>query len=500
MKNKFFLSICLLLIGMIVHAQQGIGYKAVITNNGNVLSSQSVTLRFTILQGGTTAVYQEQQTTTTDVNGIVIANIGEGTPISGTFVGVNWGFTQSLKVEVNSGSGYVDMGTTAMRFVPYAKIAAKALDANDHDFYKTAGSNKATSNSDDIYHMGKVGIGTITYDAQLEVATSTNTTTLRTSNSANSSLENIGIQSQITNTGTGIGVGASTILSGSGSGIQYGAFNMNSNSGNGLHYGVRNMMYGTGSGIHNGTYNELFGTGTGDQIGSYQYIYNSNNATHYGISNLLAGSGSGDHFGIKNVFTGSGNGATYGEYNVLSSTGTGFQFGSSQTIYASGNGDHYGFYSYLPGTGSGNKYGAYLTIPSTAGGYHMALYAKATKAGSWAGYFVGNTYFEGKLTSPVSGDADMKAYVYGNVNSNGSVSNGCSSGFTCSKPGVGTYRITFTTSMGNGSAYVVVGNILDSASPKVLTYSPSVDYVDIFTWNLSGTLVDAFFNFVVYKK
>ena len=501
MKSKLFLGFFLTIIGITLYAQQGISYKAVITNNGNILYNQYVFLRFTILQNGTTMVYQEEHiNTVTDINGIVIANIGEGTSIFGVFAAINWSLPQSLKVEVNSGGGFVDMGTTVMRYVPYAKIAAKALDANDHDFYKTGTTHKATINADDIYHMGKVGIGSETYDAQLQVTAANNTlTALSAFNATFSASAKRGLQSLVSGTGSGANTGNYNELYGTGTGIQYGTLNWITNSGNGLHYGSRNSLLGTGSGIHRGTYNELFGTGTGEQIGAYQYIYNSNDATHYGVSNELTGSGSGEHFGIKNALSGSGGGTNYGEYNILTGSGTGSQFGSYQNISVSGGGSHYGVSTYLNGSGSGNKYGVYSLIPSTAGGYHMAVYANATKTGSYAGYFVGDLYLEGKFKSKVGGEADMRAYIYGNVNTNGAVSNGCSAGFSVAKQSTGTYRITFTTGL-SASAYVVVGNILDTSSPKILTYSPSDNYFDIFTWNISGTLADSFFNFVVYKK
>jgi hypothetical protein len=485
MKTKFLLSLCLMFINLMVQAQQGFSYKAVITNAGNTLNNAEVTIRFTILQNGITQVYQEQHATTTDENGIALANIGEGTPTSGIFTAINWGLAQSLKVEINSGSGYVDMGTTAFRFVPYAKIAAKVLDANDHDFYKTGTSVKATTNTEDIYHMGRIGVGSITYDSQLEVYTEDNLTALAVTNNTGSTSNNYGVQSIVMGNSIGNNIGTHNSISGLGSGIQYGVFNQVNSSGNGLHYGVRNMVYGEGAGIHRGTYNELFGTGAGQQIGSYQYIYNSNNANHYGVHNDLSGSGSGEH---------------YGAYNNLSGTGNGTQHGSFQHITNEGNGEHYGVAAFLTGTGIGTKYGVFSHIPITAGGYHVAVYAKALKAGSYAAYLVGDTYMEGKLKTIQGGEADMKPYIYGNVNTNGAVSNGCSGGFSCSRQGTGFYRITFNSSPGSGSAYVLVGNILDSLAPKILTYSPSNDFVDVYTWNLSGTLVDSFFNFVVYKK
>ena len=136
------LGIFLFLFTTTIFAQQGINYKALITDNGSAMANQSVTIQFTILQNGTTNVYQEEHTTTTDANGIAIANIGEGTQISGIFNDVDWRNEQFLKVEINTGSGFEDFGTTAFKAVPHAKSAEKLLPTDkviigDTDTYAT---------------------------------------------------------------------------------------------------------------------------------------------------------------------------------------------------------------------------------------------------------------------------------------------------------------------------------------------------------------------------
>ena len=102
----------------------GFNYKALITNNGNAVVNQSIDIRFTLLENATTPVYQETHTATTDNGGIVSVNIGEGTPISGNFTSIDWGKNPYfLKVEVDTGSGYMDFGTSEFKSVPYAKHA-----------------------------------------------------------------------------------------------------------------------------------------------------------------------------------------------------------------------------------------------------------------------------------------------------------------------------------------------------------------------------------------
>ena len=83
------------------------------------MSSQPVTFRFTVLENGNNAVYQETQSAVTDANGIVAVNVGEGTVVSGDFSTIDWGSnTYFLKVEIDTGSGYQDFGNSELKYVP----------------------------------------------------------------------------------------------------------------------------------------------------------------------------------------------------------------------------------------------------------------------------------------------------------------------------------------------------------------------------------------------
>ncbi|MCF6182598.1 tail fiber domain-containing protein [Lutibacter sp.] len=132
--QKSILTVLLLFIALTTIAQQGINYKALIKDSsGNVLASSPVTIQFIIYQGTALAtatnVYQESHTVNTDANGIVIVNIGQGTT-SDIFANINWGIDRHfLNVQVNTGTGLVDLGTTEFMSVPYAKHATTATTA-----------------------------------------------------------------------------------------------------------------------------------------------------------------------------------------------------------------------------------------------------------------------------------------------------------------------------------------------------------------------------------
>jgi len=124
--KKSIITLAAILIASLSFAQSGgFNYKALITDNGNALQNHNVTVRFTILENGSTSVYQETHTATTDANGIIVLNIGEGTVVSGSFNSIDWTNEQFLKTEINTGSGYTDFGTTAFKAVPISKNADK---------------------------------------------------------------------------------------------------------------------------------------------------------------------------------------------------------------------------------------------------------------------------------------------------------------------------------------------------------------------------------------
>ncbi|WP_179320305.1 tail fiber domain-containing protein [Winogradskyella helgolandensis] len=161
MKTKIILLITIL-ISISTFAQQGINYKAVIKDDlGNVVANDLIQIEFSILEGvAQTNVYKETHSSTTDANGIVIVNIGEGTPISGTFSDINWGSdSHFFNVQVNTGLGLVDMGTTEFKTVPYAINALTSADG----YWK--------KNENDLYYSdGTIGIGTDSPNGMLELS------------------------------------------------------------------------------------------------------------------------------------------------------------------------------------------------------------------------------------------------------------------------------------------------------------------------------------------
>lgn len=132
-------------------APQKMSYQSVIRNSSNQLvTSHTVGMRVSILQGSAngSAVYVETQTPATNANGLVTIEIGEGTPVTGTFAGIDWSTgIYYIKTETDPAGGttYTITGTSQLLSVPYAffakttagidgkvdKVTGKGLSAED---------------------------------------------------------------------------------------------------------------------------------------------------------------------------------------------------------------------------------------------------------------------------------------------------------------------------------------------------------------------------------
>jgi hypothetical protein len=109
----------------------GINFQGVGRNStGAVLTSQKISLRFSVVQGSETGTveYVESKEVTTNAQGIFSVVIGDGTQISktGNFTDINWKINPKfLRVEMDpaGGSSFAAMGTTRLQSVPFAYYA-----------------------------------------------------------------------------------------------------------------------------------------------------------------------------------------------------------------------------------------------------------------------------------------------------------------------------------------------------------------------------------------
>ena len=106
-------------------------------NGGNILKSQNVSLRISILSGSTSGniVYSETHAKLTNDFGLVNLEIGNGTVVSGSFSNIDWSsntYFLKLDIDPNGGSTFTNLGTSQLLAVPYA-LHAKTVENDQVD-------------------------------------------------------------------------------------------------------------------------------------------------------------------------------------------------------------------------------------------------------------------------------------------------------------------------------------------------------------------------------
>ena len=131
MKKLLFLLMFIITLTISAQAPKGFNYQATVRSvSGQLLINEIVLVKFNVLQNSDsgTVVYSENQTANTDELGHINLVVGQGTATTGTFAGINWANgTYYLGIELNTGTGYVAMGTTQLLSVPYALHANTAI-------------------------------------------------------------------------------------------------------------------------------------------------------------------------------------------------------------------------------------------------------------------------------------------------------------------------------------------------------------------------------------
>ncbi len=497
MKRTVFLVFMSLANVVSVSAQAGFNYKFLLTDNGNPLSGASVNIRFTVKDSSSTVIWQEEHTgVSTDANGIGRVYFGEGSRLGGTaayFDEIDWSNPYSVQVEIDSGSGYQVYSDEVLRYVPKAKFALhgdfNGLMNKPVVFYVSGTTDYPSAITDPIYHEGHLALGYNTTDDNSTLYIFNNEPgygkAIKTMIQVTDNADKKAINNTITGSGDGYLTGIGTYITANGSGT---------------HAGIRNQISDDGSGTRIGVVNILGGSGTGFQTGEYTEISNSGNSYHYGNYVILSGNGTGWHIGYVSYILGDGGGTHIGTYNAIISNGDGDHYGVWNEMHAEGNGEIFGSFNNVLGNGSGNKYGVFARVDSSSGGTHYAIFGEAIKTGSYAGYFNGDVKISRRLKSNDSGDADMKAYIYGDITSAGTVNaNGSSAGFVVSKTGTGEYEVIFDNSPGDATAYIVLVSITGS-SAYVARVTKQSDRFTIHLIGDGGLSVDDSFSFVVYKK
>jgi uncharacterized protein (TIGR02145 family) len=148
MKKLFYLLGFSLLFSLAAQAQNdGISFQGLARNAaGEVLVSQKISLRLSILLGSESGAvaYTETRQTITNPQGIFAVVVGDNTTLtkSSNFSEINWGTASKfIKVEMdpNAGTNFTAMGTSKLQPVPFA-FYAYGVDAENVDGILPLGS------------------------------------------------------------------------------------------------------------------------------------------------------------------------------------------------------------------------------------------------------------------------------------------------------------------------------------------------------------------------
>ncbi|MFI0427714.1 MAG: hypothetical protein ACH34V_12250, partial [Flavobacterium sp.] len=133
MRKLYILTMLLLMsVATFAQSQDYMSYQAVIRNaSNNLIANQPVGMKISILQGSAigTAVYEETQTPTSNMNGLVTLAIGGGSIVSGSYNTINWAngpYFIKTETDPTGGTNYTIVGVTQFLSVPYALYAANS--------------------------------------------------------------------------------------------------------------------------------------------------------------------------------------------------------------------------------------------------------------------------------------------------------------------------------------------------------------------------------------
>ena len=177
MKKLFTLFAIVTTITIFAQAPQGFNYQATVRNSsGQLLLNQIVLVKFKILQNSAngTIVYSETQTANTDDLGQINLVVGQGTAPTGTFSAINWGSgSYYLGIELNTGTGYVAMGTSQLLSVPYALYSNSSATSTPQNLTSVLNAGNS-ANTTKIINLGdpvnpKDAVNKDYVDAQIQI-------------------------------------------------------------------------------------------------------------------------------------------------------------------------------------------------------------------------------------------------------------------------------------------------------------------------------------------
>ncbi len=135
-------------------APAGINYQAVARNAmGSPMANDNLVVRLSIYTGATptTKIYEEKHEVTTSDLGLFNLVIGKGDVGLGDFTTIDWGSNgHHFQIEIDPGTGYIDLGMTQFLSTPYALYAKEAGNDQDNQMLNLSGNNLSISGGNSV--------------------------------------------------------------------------------------------------------------------------------------------------------------------------------------------------------------------------------------------------------------------------------------------------------------------------------------------------------------
>jgi hypothetical protein len=148
--NLLLLSV-LFIVSAFAQAPEKMSFQAVVRDqNGTLKTNSLIGVQIIITKDGgffPQTVYTETHTTTSNANGLITLEVGNGTVVNGDFPSIDWGSgSYSLKTnyDLSGGTNYGLLGSSKLLSVPYALYA------------KNAGNTSATGSCPDGTSIGEL--------------------------------------------------------------------------------------------------------------------------------------------------------------------------------------------------------------------------------------------------------------------------------------------------------------------------------------------------------
>ncbi len=260
--------------------------------------------------------------------------------------------------------------------------------------------------------------------------------------------------------------------------------------------GGDNTYIGGGAGLNSNGYQNTF---VGSQAGYNNGTASNNTSLGYsagfsnfsGTQNVFLGASAGysSETGMRNVFVGQ----SAGELNISGNNNTLLGAFTDLGLSSLGNATAIGYQAFVTQSNS-LVLGSINGVNGSGADTRVGI---GTTAPTERLEIVGNLKVSGEVNHPSTGATNLLPIAFGNISSTGVINSG-STNFTVTRTAAGTYNIDIPNHSFGFSTYPTV--VTPVSGPLVAGIDSAAGNLIVRLYNLSGTLTDGTFSFVIYRQ